>query len=341
MPAAQSAAVTPERIMQFMWGYVPPLAIESAITNGVFDALDKAPQTVEQLADTTGASPRGLRPVLNLLVGLGLLNCGEDHRYALTEDSSAFLVSTKPAFLGGMYKHMSRQLMPNFLHLRDIVKTGKPVEHVDNQVEGSAFFEQFVADIFPMSYAPAQALAQALAQLQNGHPVRVLDIATGSGVWGIALAQASPNVSVTGVDWSNVAEVTKKVVASFGLTDRFNYICGNIREVDFGSGYNIATLGHILHSEGEAAARKLIHKVFQALAPGGTIAIAEFLVDSDRRGPIPGLIFAVNMLVNTTEGDTWSFDEIRSWLTEAGFVNARLIDSPGPSPLILADKPQA
>jgi hypothetical protein len=52
-----------------------------------------------------------------------------------------------------------------------------------------------------------------------------------------------------------------------------------------------------------------------------------------------GLIFAVNMLVNTDCGDTFSFEEISGWLSEAGFENARAIDTHGPSPLILATKP--
>jgi hypothetical protein len=38
------------------------------------------------------------------------------------------------------------------------------------------------------------------------------------------------------------------------------------------------------------------------MVPDGTIAIAEFVVDGDRRGPMNGLIFAVNMLVNTEVG---------------------------------------
>ncbi|HEX4749967.1 MAG TPA: methyltransferase, partial [Bryobacteraceae bacterium] len=78
-----------------------------------------------------------------------------------------------------------------------------------------------------------------------------------------------------------------------------------------------------------------------ALAPGGTIAIAEFLVNADRTSPLNGLLFAVNMLVNTEQGNTWSFEEIRSWLSEAGFTDARTLEAPGPSPLILATKPAA
>jgi hypothetical protein len=62
-------------------------------------------------------------------------------------------------------------------------------------------------------------------------------------------------------------------------------------------------------------------------------------VNDERTEPLAGLLFAVNMLVNTDNGDTYSFREISSWLGEAGFVNARSLEAPGPSPLILATKP--
>jgi ubiquinone/menaquinone biosynthesis C-methylase UbiE len=170
-------------------------------------------------------------------------------------------------------------------------------------------------------------------------PIRVLDLAAGSGVWGIALAQSSDQVHVTAVDWPGVIPVTQKTVARFGLSDRFSFIQGDLQQADFGSGHNLATLGHILHSEGEERSRALLAKTFEALASGGTIAIAEFLVNADRTGPVNGLFFAVNMLVNTDTGNTYSFEEISSWLTETGFINSRTLESPGPSPLILATRP--
>jgi hypothetical protein len=78
----------------------------------------------------------------------------------------------------------------------------------------------------------------------------------------------------------------------------------------------------------------------EALAPGGTIAIAEILVDAERTTAVPALIFAVNMLVNSDQGDTFSFDEIRSWLHDAGFEQVRTVQAPGLAPLlILATKP--
>ncbi len=335
----QSAPVTPERIQQFAWGYVPPFVIEAAIQNKVFDALDAGPKTVSELKVETGASARGLAAIMNVLVGLGLLAKDASGAYSLTPESATFLVSTKPSFLGGMIKHTSSQLVPRWLHLSEVVKTGEPVSPVNQETSGGEFFQEFVEDILPLSYPAAQVLAQALNLNARSGPVSVLDLATGSGVWGIALAQSCDRVQVTAVDWPEVLPVTRKITARFGVGGQFNYVAGDLESADFGTGHAVATLGHILHSEGETRSRKLLKKVFDALASGGTIAIAEFLVDEGRRGPVGGLFFAVNMLVNTDVGDTYTFEEISAWLKDAGFTNVRTVAAPGPSPLILADKP--
>src|SRR5262249_1105548 len=205
--------------------------------------------------------------------------------------------------------------------------------------EGAAFFQKFVEDLYPRSYPAAKRLAEHLNVAAMTKPISVLDLAAGSGVWSITLAEASPHVRVTAVDWADVLPVTKRMAEGHKVAGRFRYVAGDLANADFGTGQNIATLGHILHSEGETKSRALLRKTFAAMAPGGTIAIAEFLVNADRTGPANGLVFAVNMLVNTDEGDTFSFEEISAWLREAGFVNPLQLDCPGPSPLVLADKP--
>jgi precorrin-6B methylase 2 len=324
--------------MQFAWGYAPPLVLEAAIRHRVFDALDNGPMTLEQLQQATGVSRRGLGAIVNVLVGLNFLSKDPLENISLTAESSAFLVSTKPSFQGGIIRHTSEQLLPNWLKLNEVVASGKPVTAVNQEKQGGEFFHEFVADLFPMSYAIARELAAHL-DLAKGGPASVLDLAAGSGVWSIALAQSAEQVRVTAVDWPEVIDVTKRTVAKFELADRYTFVEGDLQSADFGSGHAVATLGHILHSEGERRSRELLAKTFEALASGGTIAIAEFLVNADRTGPLGGLIFAINMLVNTDEGDTFSFEEISGWLIEAGFVNARTLATPGPSPLILATKP--
>jgi ubiquinone/menaquinone biosynthesis C-methylase UbiE len=339
MTTAVTVPVTPERIYQFAWGYAPPLVLEAAIRHHVFDVLDSGPKSLHEIHEATGASERGLSAILNFLVGFDFLRKDHKANYSLALESAAFLVSTKPGFQGGIIRHTSEHLLPKWLQLNEVVATGRPAQSVNQQGPGSGFFEQFVNDIFPMSYPVAQELARHLDLHAQGGPVSVLDLAAGSGVWGIALAQSSGQVRVTAVDWPGVIPVTRNTVARFGLADRFTFQEGDLLEANFGSGHNVATLGHILHSEGIDRSKALLKKTFQALAPGGTIAIAEFLVNADRTGPMNGLTFALNMLVNTDCGDTFSFEEVSGWLREVGFADARTLATHGPSPLILATRP--
>src|SRR5207247_8611931 len=88
--------------------------------------------------------------------------------------------------------------------------------------------------------------------------VCLLDLAAGSGIWGIALAQKSPRVRVTAVDWAGMIPTTKRVTEKFGVRDRFDFVEGDLLQANFGNGYDIATLGHILHSEGEQRSRQLL-----------------------------------------------------------------------------------
>jgi SAM-dependent methyltransferase len=328
---------SPERIMQFAWGFAPPLTIGVAVRNRVFDFLDTTPHTAEEVAEYANGSTRGWRAVLNCLVGIGLLT-QESLRYRTTPESSTFLVTSKPTYRGGFFRHISTQLIPSWLNLEEIVRVGKPKGRVNDREAGEEFFAEFVNDLFPLSYPAVNELGLYLKLKEATSEIRVLDIATGSGVWGIGLAQQSEHVQVSAVDWPLVLEVTRQMTDRFGLTNRFEFLAGDILEVDFPDTCDVATLGHILHSEGENRSRALLKKVHQALKPGGTIAIAEFTPNSDRTGPPQSLIFAVNMLVNTDAGDTYPFEQISSWLAEAGFVDAREFPSPGPAPLILANR---
>jgi len=327
--------------MQFAFGYAPTLCIEAAIQNRVFDVLDEGPKNIEQLNRETGASARGLQAIMNVLVGLDFLAKDSEDRYSLTPESATFLVSTKPSFHGGIFRHTSQELLPRWLEINEIVRTGHPSRAVNREDEGAEFFGQFVEDIFPLSYPAAQTLADTLKVSEASKPLKVLDLAAGSGVWGIALAQKSPQVRVTAVDWADVIPVTRRMTRRFGLEDRYEFIQGDLLEAEFGDDHDIAVLGHIIHSEGEERSRTLLKKTFAALAAGGTIAIAEWLVNEERTGPPPALIFAVNMLVNTDRGDVFSFGEISSWLRDAGFEKAQLLEAPGARPLIVAEKPRS
>jgi len=331
--------VTPERLMELSFAYAPPLVISAGVSHKVFDSLEHGAKTSEQVAEETGASARALQILMNALVGLDLLKKNRQGKYSLTRESAAFLLNNKPGTHAGFFGTVAPQLISRWLRLSDIVRDGRPTVAVNQETEGTEFFSQLVENIIPMSYPAAQKLAEHLKLSKAKDKIRVLDLAAGSGIWGIALTQKSPRVRVTAVDWAGMIPTTKRITQKFGVGDRFNYVEGDILEANFGSDYDIATLGHILHSEGEKRSRDLLKKTFRALKTGGVIAIAEWLVNNERTEPTHALMFAVQMLVNTEKGDTFSFDEIKSWLEDAGFEKVRKLAAPGPSPLILATKP--
>jgi len=338
MSASSNPAVRPDRIMEMIWGYAPPMILATAVHNKVFDLLDAGPKTVDELAKASGNSARGLRAIMNALVGFQFLSKTPDGRYALTPESAAFLVSSKPGYLGKFVEFSGLKSIQTWLPLPEIVRTGKPNTAINQQDAGESFFQDLVEPIFAMSYPATQVAGQALGLENAKTPVKILDIGAGSGVWGIGLAQQSPQVSVTAQDLPGVLEVTRRMVARFNLADRFSYLPGDFHNVDFGTGYNLVTIGHILHMLSVDQCRQLLKKTAAALAPKGTVVISEFLVNQDRSGPPMPLIFAVNMLAHTENGDTFSFEEIGGWLKEAGLVNARKIEPGGPVGLVLADR---
>jgi SAM-dependent methyltransferase len=335
---ALSTSVTSKRLLEFGFGFAPALIIDAAVKYYIFDALDHGPKTLEDINSATGASKRGLQAVLNALVALELLQKDSQEMYSLAPESAAFLVRSHPQYQGGLFHHVASQLIPNWLQLSEVLGTGRPIAAANSEEEAAEFYQEFVEDLFGFNYAAAQALAEILQISKSSELTSVLDVAAGSGVWSIALAQRSSMVHVQAVDFPAILSITRKIAKRHGVDHQFAYTEGDLLTADFGSGHRVALLGHILHSQGAADSRALIRKTAAALAPGATIIIADWLTNSDRTAPLFPLLFAVNMVVHTTDGDTFSFAEIRSWLEQSGFDDVRLVDVPAVSPLILATK---
>jgi ubiquinone/menaquinone biosynthesis C-methylase UbiE len=334
----QATQVTPAPVLEATFGFAANQILLTSIDLDLFTHLARGTNTVPALARATACSPRGLRILLNALVGFKYLE-REGDRFTMTPMTETFLLKTSPQYLGGMILH-SRQVRPSWDRLTEIVRTGKPSQAVDGGEDQGQFFAQFVDALYALNAGAAEAAAKALADGHDSGEFRVLDIGAGSGVWSLALARRIRSARVTVADWPIVIEkVTSQFAERQGLSNRYDYLPGNFREADFGeSRFDVALLGHICHSEGEERTRALFRRVHRALKPGGRILIAEMVADEGRREATFPLLFAVNMLVNTEEGDTFTFGEYRRWLEEARFGQVRMIEAPSPSPLILATK---
>lgn len=324
---------SPAALMDLSFSFGKTHILQAAVDLNLFTHIDNGQDTPAALARACGGTERGTRIVANALVGLRVLEKNGDH-YVLTDAARTFLSRNSRAYMGDWVAHMD-QIKESWSHLACVVRTGMPARQVQDEEYGAEFFSKFVGSLFVMGKPGADLAAQTIVDNRRG--LRILDVGAGSGVWGISFALRDREAHVTVADFAQVIEVTKRFVAEFGLSDRFDYIPGNFRETEFGENkYDVVTLGHILHSEGERHSKALLRKIRRALKPNGQLVIGEFLVDENRQENELGLLFAVNMLVNTEEGDTFTFNEISEWLREAGFGEVGRLEAPSPSPLIVA-----
>jgi SAM-dependent methyltransferase len=332
------AGPSPQHIMQLITGGWAAGILGAASTHSVFAHLEDGAHNAQLLAEKAAISPRGAQVLLDGLLGLGLVELSGG-AYRNTAEAEAFLVEGRPGYYGGFIRILAGHLAADWGNLPESVRTGKPVRAVENPEVGAALWDELVDALFPMGYPSAVRLGQELRRIYPQGNLRILDVAAGSGVWSIGASQADPNARMVAFDLPISLGHTRRMAERFGLAERYEFRAGDIRKDTLGEAeFDAAILGHICHSEGPEHTRRLFAKVALALKPGGTIAIADFVPDADRSGPPMPLLFALNMLLHTTEGDTFTFPEYEAWLREAGFRDARLLQVPGPSPLVLATR---
>jgi cyclopropane fatty-acyl-phospholipid synthase-like methyltransferase len=168
---------------------------------------------------------------------------------------------------------------------------------------------------------------------------RMLDVGGGSGAYAIAFARASRDLRVEVFDLPTVLPIARGHIEAAGLADRITTRSGDLRTDDFGSGFDLVLLSAICHMLGPAANRNLLERCFAALSPGGRVLIQDFILEADRTSPTSAALFALNMLVGTPEGSTYTSEEYQSWLGAAGCVDVRHIRLPGPTGLIVGRRP--
>jgi SAM-dependent methyltransferase len=176
----------------------------------------------------------------------------------------------------------------------------------------------------------------ALDLTQRRH---LLDIGTGPATYPIRFLQKYPQLQATLFDLAPVVEIARAEVQAAGLSERVSYRSGSLYTDDFGAGYDIILVSNILHMIGPDGNRALVRKCYDALAPGGLLVIKDFFVEKDYSAPPLALIFALNMLVNTRDGDTYSVDAVNEWALEAGFKPGRLAHATPENGLWIAEKP--
>jgi cyclopropane fatty-acyl-phospholipid synthase-like methyltransferase len=223
---------------------------------------------------------------------------------------------------------LSPMLTGGFDDLAAAVRKGGTAASEDGTIAPEhPLWVKFARAMAPLAAMTARPLAELLGR-EVGRTQKVLDIAAGHGLYGIALARLNGDAQIVAQDWSNVLEVARENARKAGVEDRYRTIEGSAFEVDFGSGYDIILLTNFLHHFDKATCEKLLGKVHDALADGGSAVTLEFIPNEDRVSPPPAAAFSMMMLASTPSGDAYTFSELEGMFRNAGYARSELHSLP-------------
>lgn len=312
---------SPEPILSALNAFQQTEALKAAVDLDLFTAIGEGNHTAEAIAKRCEADPRGTRILCDYLVVQGMLSKNAS-AYHPTRESATFLDRHSPAYLGSAVGFL---LHPQS---RDVWKDVAAAVRNGGSVMGNAgtlapehpLWVEFARGMAPIMKMPAEMLAKNL----NGgeaRPTKVLGLASGHGLYEIAIVRQNPSAQVWLVDWPNVLQVAEENAAKAGVRDRVHTLPGSALEVDFGSGFDVALLPNFIHHFDLPTAETLLRKVHAALNPGGRVVILQFVPNEDRVSPPRAAAFALVLLVTTPSGDAYTFSELDKMLRTAGFSN--------------------
>ena len=340
VPENTKESLSPRPLMRLLGDFGNSQILNAAIEYDFFSHIDHGFHSYEQIARQAGTDPRATRIVLDGLIALAMLEKRQG-KYFLTPISQAFLVRGKSGYMGD-FRHVALALWDGMAHLKETLKTGKPLSRMDTTTELEVW-EKLVLGIIPIAQPVAKALCDILGIGTERKGLRVLDIAGGSSIFGMTILARDPSAQVTQLDWPNVNAVAKKLNRERGLDGKIRFVDGEFRSAKIEERfYDLALASNFCRFESPEGNQELFRAAYRSLKPGGIFVVNDFLPDEERTGPTFPLRFSVYTLTHTPAGECWTLSQYTDWLKKAGFTSIEShADIPGTMPggtLIIAEK---
>jgi SAM-dependent methyltransferase len=328
MSTSAAQQPSPQLFFQTINAHMRTEALKTGIELEVFTAIGEGNTTAAQIAKRCQASERGMRILCDYLTIMEMLTKKGDE-YGLTLDSATFLDKRSPAYLGGATEFLcSPMLTEGSKHIAEAVRKGGTAMEGEGTIgPDHPVWVKFARGMAPMMAMPARLIAKLVDPNQD-RKLKILDIAAGHGLYGIAFASNNPQAEVTALDWAAVLEVAKENAQKAGVADRYSTIPGNAFDVEFGSGYDLVLLTNFLHHFDRPTNETLLRKVHDALADGGRAVTLEFVPNEDRVTPPDAAGFSMMMLTGTPSGDAYTFSELERMFANTGFSRSTLYPLP-------------
>jgi SAM-dependent methyltransferase len=313
--------ITPTAILSFISNFQESRIFLTAAELDVFTLLAKNPMPAQEIANLLKVKVRGITILLDAVVSMGLLEKKEGKYYCAAE-VAAMLSKESPTSMMPMVM-MATGGWKRWSNLTDIIHHGKDTPRDGAELVLKANEQEvFSGAMHAVAYRMAPGI---VAAIKPGIAKKLLDIGGGAGSYTQAFLEASPGLTATIFDLPAVIHIAKQRLFATGLLNRINLVAGDFYKDELPTGHDLALLSAIIHQNSPEQNMELYKKVFRALFPGGRLVIRDHVMSPDHTQPVSGTLFAVNMLVVTSGGGTYSFNEIKLSLESAGFIKVRLI----------------
>ncbi len=277
----------------------------------LFTLAAAKPLSAEQMAGRIGADLRALTIVLDALAAMGLL-IKENDTYQTEPSAARMLSADSPASILPMIRHSS--------DLWD--RWGQLTHRVAGPREKEKSMRAFIGAMHVVGHTLAPRIV-SLVGISDAR--RLLDVGGATGTYTIAFLEAEPRMRATLFDLPPVIEMARERVGVAGMLDRVTLVAGDYRKDPLPAGHDLAFVSAIIHQNSPAENVMMFQKIFNAIEPGGRIVVRDHILSPDRTHPRSGALFAVNMLVGTEGGNSYTETEIRDALEQAGFTGVRII----------------
>jgi hypothetical protein len=311
------------RLAQVSGAYWESFALHAAVVLDIFTLLGEELEDAAALARKSGADKRGMEALLNALTAMGLLQ-KRDGKFMNTEGSGAFLVKTSASYMGHIIKH-HHHLVSSWSRLVDAVRGGMPVRKKKRTKEE---LRSFLLGMQNQARRVAPRVANEIDLYNRRH---LLDLGGGPGTFAVHFCLANQGMRATVFDLPDTRPFALQTIEDAGLMDRVGFLGGNYLKDDMGGPYDVVWLSHVLHSMGPEACLLVIKKAVSALEMEGLILVHDFFLSDTHDSPLFPALFALNMLVNTREGRSYSEKEVKEMLSRAGVKEVIRLPFRGPT----------
>jgi len=295
--------------------YKEAIVVLSANELNLFALLCEKSYSALELSKKLKLKKRGLTILLDTLVHLKFLTRKSD-KYLCIKKFKPYLSPKGDYYIGDNLKH-DLTMLKNWSQLPEIIKTGLPAKKEKRSEKEQRDF------ILAMANNTQFGVVDFFNHLDLSKCKTFFDIGGGPGTNSIFAVHNYPHLKVYNFDLPETIKIAREYLKQFLYNNTVKLIEGDYFKNDFGKDYDAMLLSNIIHSHSEADILKLFKKAYKSCSKTGKLIVKDFFINDNRVEPEKAVLFAVNMLVNTEAGNTYSVKQVNALLKKAGFKRTK------------------